>query len=120
MVAHSLGCITAVRWLARHDVKNVGLLLVGAFDQPLPNYAGLDAFMQESVDYRQVRPKISRATVIVAQNDPIAPYQFGVAMVNQLGAKLIVRPNGGHFLTSDGFTEFPLALTELKRVAGVD
>lgn len=29
LVAHSLGCITAVRWLARHDVKNVGLLLVG-------------------------------------------------------------------------------------------
>lgn len=120
LVAHSLGCITAVRWLARHDVKNVGLLLVGAFDQPLPNYAGLDEFMQGSVDYRQVRPKISRATVIAAQNDPIAPYQFGVAMANRLGAKLIVRPDGGHFLTSDGFTEFPLALTELKRVAGVD
>ncbi|MGJ3921554.1 RBBP9/YdeN family alpha/beta hydrolase [Limosilactobacillus mucosae] len=120
LVAHSLGCITAVRWLARHDVKNVGLLLVGAFDQPLPNYAGLDEFMQGSVDYRQVRPKISRATVIVAQNDPIAPYQFGVAMANRLGAKLIVRPDGGHFLTSDGFKEFPLALTELKRVAGVE
>lgn len=120
LVAHSLGCITAVRWLARHDVKNVGLLLVGAFDQPLPSYPELDEFMQGSVDYRQVRPKIGRATVIVAKNDPIAPYQFGVAMANRLGAKLIVRPDGGHFLTSDGFEKFPLALDELKRIAGVD
>ena len=50
----------------------------GAFDQPLPDYAGLDEFMQGGVDYRQVRPKISRATVITAQNDPIAPYQLGL------------------------------------------
>ena len=116
LIAHSLGCVTALRFVERHAINNVSLLLVGAFDQGLPAYPDLDYFMQPSPDYAKITPKINKATVITAKDDPIAPYQASVAVAKKIKAKLIVQPTGGHFLSSDGFTNFPLALKELSRV----
>ncbi|WP_295729204.1 alpha/beta hydrolase [uncultured Limosilactobacillus sp.] len=113
MVAHSLGCLAALRYVNRHSLHDVRLLLVGAFAQPLPHYPELNHFMEPALDFQKIRAKVSRAVVITAQNDPIAPYQDSVAVANQLNAKLIVRPTGGHFLSSDGFQKFPLVKTEL-------
>lgn len=116
IIAHSLGCVTALRFVERHSIQNVNLILVGAFADPLPTYPDLNQFMDPRPDYQQIKSKINQATVITAQDDPIVPYQFGVAVANHLGAKLIVRPNGGHFLTSDGYSHFPLVLDELKKM----
>ena len=117
LVAHSLGCVTALRFIERHQIKDARLLLVGAFDQGLPAYPELDNFMQPAPDYGQIAPKVSKATVIAAKNDPIAPYKNSIQVAHHVNAKLIVQETGGHFLTSDGFTQFPLALKELQRLA---
>lgn len=117
LIAHSLGCITTLRYLERHHVTDARLLLVGAFDQGLPAYPSLDDFMRPTPDYQQITPKISKATVITAKDDPIAPYQDSVAVANKIRAKLIVQEHGGHFLSSDTFTTFPLALKELAKLA---
>lgn len=116
LVAHSLGCISALRFIERHQLTDARLLLVGAFDQPLPAYPQLDSFVTPPVDYQQVTPKISKATVITAKDDPIAPYQGSVAVAHHLGVKLIVQATGGHFLDADGFKRFPLAEKELRRI----
>lgn len=113
IVTHSLGCLATLRFVNRHQLHDVRLLLVGAFAQPLPQYPELNQFMKPALDFKQIRSKTSQAVVITAQDDPIAPYQDSVAVANQLGAKLIVRPTGGHFLSSDGFQQFPLVKTEL-------
>lgn len=117
IVAHSLGCISALHFLERHPIHDARLLLVGAFDQPLPSYPQLNSFVLPPLDYQQVAPKVSQATVITAKDDPIAPYQGSVAVAKHLGAKLIVQATGGHFLGPDGFTEFPLVAKELQRIA---
>lgn len=117
LVAHSLGCVTALRFVARHHLHKVRLLLVGAFDQGLPAYPELDSFMTPAPDYEKITPKVSQATVITAKNDPIAPYRDSVDVAHRLDAKLILQDTGGHFLTSDGFRKFPLVLRELQRLA---
>lgn len=117
LVAHSLGCITALRYIERHHIKDARLLLVGAFDKELPAYPELDEFMKERPHYEHLLPKLAKATVITAKDDPIAPYQNSIEIANKIRAKLIVKEKGGHFLTSDGFTKFPLALKELNRLA---
>lgn len=117
LVAHSLGCVTALRYVERHKLSGVRLLLVGAFDEGLPSYPELNSFVQPPIDYEKVKPKLAGATVICAQDDPIAPYKDGVAVSQHIGAKLIVQPTGGHFLSSEGYREFPLALRELRRLA---
>lgn len=117
LIAHSLGCITALRYLERHQVKNARVLLVGAFDLPLPAFPQLDKFMSPAPDYRNISPKISKGVVITAKDDPIAPYKYSVTVANKIRAKLIVRENGGHFLASDGFTKFPFLLKELMNIS---
>ncbi len=72
--------------------------------------------MKPAIDLKKLQDKVSQAVVITAQNDPIAPYQYSVAVANQLGAKLILRPTSGNFLTADGFREFPLVKTELEKM----
>lgn len=114
IIAHSLGCITALRFVEQHRIKNVNLILVGAFAEPLPAYSELNAFMEPKPNYSNIKAKLAQATVITAQNDPIAPYQYAVAVANGINAKLLLRPTGGHFLTSDGYQQFPLVLDELR------
>ena len=115
-MAHSLGCVTALRYLARHpEIKGANLVLVGAFVDPLPTYPSLDAYMAGELDLKDLQPQLHRATVIVAKDDYVAPYQLGVAVAKGLGAKLIVQDRGGHFLTSDGYEQFPLVLINISR-----
>lgn len=116
IVAHSLGCIAALRFVERYQLEKVNLILVGAFAKPLPSYPQLDSFMTPPIDYSNIKPKIGHAVVITAQNDPIAPYQYAVEVANHIGAKLYVQPQGGHFLSSDGFTKFPLVQQELEQM----
>ncbi|MCH5387976.1 alpha/beta hydrolase [Limosilactobacillus fermentum] len=55
LVAHSLGCVTALRYLARHpEIKGANLVLVGAFVDPLPTYPSLDAYMAGELDLKEV------------------------------------------------------------------
>lgn len=117
LVAHSLGCISALRFIERHRINDARLLLVGAFDQPLPTYPQLDRFVTPPLQYDQVTPKVSQATVIAAQDDPIAPFTGNAQVARTLNAKFIGQATGGHFLSSDGFTTFPLAAKELQRIA---
>lgn len=117
LVAHSLGCISALRFIERHSLADARLLLVGAFDQPLLAYPQLAAFTTPALRYDQVAPKVSKATVIAAQDDPIAPFKGSARVAHALGAKFIAQATGGHFLSSDGFTTFPLAAKELQRIA---
>lgn len=87
-----------------------------AFAEKLPAYPELASFVQPALDYDKIQERLAKATVICAQNDPIAPYQDGVAVAHGIGAKLIVQNTGGHFLTSDGYRSFPLALKELRQL----
>lgn len=73
--------------------------------------------MVPTPNYQQINPKISKATVITAKDDPIAPYKNSIEVANKIRAKLIVQETGGHFLSSDGFTKFPLVLKELNKLA---
>lgn len=116
-MAHSLGCISALRFIERHQISDARLLLVGAFDQPLPTYPQLDGFVTPPLQYDQVTPKVSQATMIAAQDDPIAPFKGSAQVARTLNAKFISQATGGHFLSSDGFTTFPLAAKELQRIA---
>lgn len=118
LIAHSLGCIAALRWIERHeDAHNIGLVLVGAFDKPLPAYKVLDPFVMPPLDYSKVKNKVTEPVVITAKDDPIAPMRGSLSVPEHLGAQAVLCANGGHFLASNGFTKFPAALSELTQTA---
>lgn len=126
VVGHSLGCVTALRYLLRVDPPRpvAGVLLAAGFWQPLSaaSSAGLgeddvrriDGFVGTSLDFERLR-RLARAFVVVsAEDDPIVPHELSRNLATSLGARFVSLPHGGHLMEEDGLTEFPLAYDELR------
>ncbi len=97
-VAHSLGCITLLRYLDSLPAERQigGFILVSGFSS-LPSGTlskQLDPFIKDPVDYEHLRKMAAKS----------------------LDAKMVTVAKGGHFMGSDGFTEFPLLLGELSHL----
>ena len=76
----------------------------------------LEAFCQPPLDYAQIKTKVSAATIITARDDYIAPADLAVQVSQRLAAKLIELSTGGHFLTNDGYQQFPLVKAECLKL----
>lgn len=118
-VAHSLGCISLLRYLDSlpGERKIGGLILVSGFSGPLPILPALDAFTATPIDYARIRQMTPHRIVIGAADDAIVPYALTEALGKSLEAKSVKLEKGGHFLADDGFTEFPRVLDELRAIA---
>ncbi|MAI90942.1 alpha/beta hydrolase [Ponticaulis sp.] len=120
IVAHSLGSISTLRALSDlpADTRIGGLVLVSGFYDTLDVIPALDEFLDSGVDFDRVNEMVDACVVITARNDELVPYQLSDRLAAAMGCKLIVLNEGGHFLGSDGYTEFPLVLNELMRLRG--
>lgn len=109
-VAHSLGCIALLDYLQQLNPQpNIGgLLLVSGFYQPVPGYALINPFVAHALQPTQLIALSPQRVVIAAQDDPVVPYALSQQLSEQLQARFISLPQGGHFLGSDGFTQFQL------------
>lgn len=116
-VAHSLGSITLLRFLEKHTSNTPigGYILVSGFNERPPTLPQLDRFITPDIDYGKLVQRASSRIVIAAPDDAVVPYRFSQALAKSLDARFITVEQGNHFLGSDGFTEFPLVLTELQK-----
>lgn len=118
-VAHSLGSITLLKFLEKATLKDAigGYILVSGFNARLPQLPELDSFTSPSIDCDRLTQITDNRVVIAAIDDPIVPYALSRELATCLQAKFVPAEHGGHFLGSDGFTEFPLVLAELQNIA---
>lgn len=117
-VAHSLGCISLLRYLARKTATSVGgFVLVSGFSEPLPQLPQLDPFIAPADVLERARAIAARRTVIAARDDAIVPYESTWRLARQLQARFVTVDRGGHFLGSEGFTEFGLVYEHLVAMA---
>lgn len=109
VVAHSLGCITALRALATHGTgwRLGGLVLVSPFESPVEPLPELDPFTAEPVDLSSVIEATDLRTVICSDNDTRVPTSLSWAVASRLQADLQTVRGAGHFRGDDGFTELP-------------
>lgn len=114
-VAHSLGCITLLRFLLRQNSSQPigGLVLVSGFAQSLPTLPILDEFVEQPLDYHQLIQRASQCAGIAAKDDPIVPFAFSKELMEQLKADFFEVDKGGHFLEGDGFTALPIVFDVL-------
>lgn len=114
-VAHSLGCITLLRFLLRQTSSQPigGLVLVSGFAQSLPTLPILDEFVEKPLDYDQLIQLASRRTGIAAKDDPIVPYAFSKELMEHIEGDFFEVDKGGHFLEGDGFTALPIVFDVL-------
>lgn len=106
-VAHSLGVITLLKFLERHQTTDIGgMVLVSGFSKPIQGFDALDEFIVKShVDVSKLS-KIKHKHVFISSNDSIVPMSYSVELAQQLNSAYTVIPDAGHFLASDGYVEF--------------
>jgi len=120
VIGHSLGCVTALRALARLERPwtLAGLILVAGFVDPLPGWPKLDEFVDEPIDVAPLIASIPRRTVFISDDDPGVPLELTRRLAQLLEAELITVPGAGHFSDATGFVEFPELVPVIERMSG--
>lgn len=113
IVAHSLGTITTLGFLAKNNLKPAGVVLVSGFYQSLHTIPELTPFADFYA--KQSACCNLKSHVIAALDDHIVPHQYSDALAQHLKADYIRLNQGGHFLDREGWTTFPLVLDLIKK-----
>ncbi|WP_433464875.1 RBBP9/YdeN family alpha/beta hydrolase [Spirillospora sp. CA-128828] len=106
VVAHSLGCLTVLRYLRTlPDPWHLGtLVLVSGFVDQLPALPELNSYIGDGCDVKELINNIGRLTIIRSDADPYVPPGHTDRLAGLLGVSTEVVPGAGHFLASDGVT----------------
>ena len=114
-VAHSLGVITLLHFLQRHDYQTIGgMILVSGFSGPISDFSPLDAYITKSKVDTSYFHDIKKKLVYLSDNDDLVPPKLTIQLAKEIDAPYITVPNGGHFLGREGYTTFPQVVNSLK------
>lgn len=111
LVGHSLGCITLLHFLSRHQpTKLGGLILAAGFTETLPRLPELDNYISaSSPDFSVLKQINMPKQCLISNNDDHVPTKLTEHMAQQLSSPLVRIENGGHLMAENGFTELPQA-----------
>lgn len=118
-IGHSLGCVTALRYILEKDIKIKGAILVSGFinENPMDEQTeGLQEFVDEPLDIARIKNLIPSRIVITATDDDIVPTKATQKLAEALDSNLIILSSGKHFIARDGYTEFPVLLNEIQKL----
>lgn len=121
-VAHSLGCITTLRFLEslKEDEKVGGAVLVGGFGSDL-NYSGynheLSSFFEIPINWAKIKNHSGKFVSIHSSDDPFVSLENGELFKQMLNAETFVVPNMKHFSGDDGVNELPIALESVLKIS---
>lgn len=115
-VGHSLGCITALRYLSGRPAEQRagGIIMVSGFSEPVPLLPELDGFTASPLENLESLTGIAHRAVLVSLNDEIVPPAYTLRLSQQLAAPLYGLPGCGHFLDRDGFETLPQVAALLR------
>ncbi|OOM80225.1 alpha/beta fold hydrolase [Clostridium sp. BL-8] len=118
-IGHSLGCVTALRYILEKNIKIKGVILVSGFinENPMDEQTeGLQEFVDGSLDIERIKSLIPSRIVITATDDDIVPTESTQNLAESLDANLIILSSGKHFIARDGYTNFPVVLNEIRKL----
>jgi predicted alpha/beta hydrolase family esterase len=118
IVAHSLGCILAVRWVlanpeqARKALR--GLLLVAPADVDSPDHTPNEVRTFAPIPTTELPVP---ALVVASTSDPYCPYGRAASLATAWGASLCNIGDAGHINVEAGFGPWPLGMALLRRLS---
>ena len=125
-VGHSVGCQTILRYLEQCSSKEkIGgaVFVAGWFKlenlESEEEWKIMKPWLETSIEYQKIRilGGSNKFTAILSDNDPFVSVKENEDMFkNQLGAKVIIKNNLGHFTKDDGVAKLPVALEELLKM----
>ncbi len=116
-VAHSLGVITLLHFLQRHDYQNIGgMILVSGFSGLISDSSVLNSYITKSKIDTNYFKDIKKKLVYLSDNDDLVPPKLTIELAKEIDAPYITVPNGGHFLGREGYTTFSQLVDSLKQM----
>ena len=115
ILAHSLGCLATIEWLARNPGIAAGAFLVAPPDPEGPEFpAAITGFSRP-------RQRLAGPMLVVGSNDdPYAGWDYTVATAATIGAPLVELDSAGHISTASGRGPWPHGRRLLEQfVAGL-
>lgn len=123
LVGHSLGGVSVLRLLQRHDTGAEGAFAGVVFVASMSGEVGYEAlapFFSPEFDWRRIRRAAREFRVLHAVDDPVTGEATGehvVRFVRELGAEARVTASGGHFPSSgESRLELPDAVRLIREV----
>ncbi len=117
LVGHSLGVPAILRYLEtlseEHPIK--GIVLVSGPAKSVGREF-VDKFLDQPFNFELIKCRVTNVAVIHGDNDPNVPLDHAHLLSEQLNAKLVIIPNGGHLNGSSGWKTLPQALEVLKEI----
>jgi hypothetical protein len=107
IIAHSLGCLLAMRLAESHPYKSMILVSGWDFDDLYENHK---LFWETKIDHEKIKNNVKNIFVVHSDNDPFSTAFCAEEMSKRLGGKFFLIKNGKHFTSKDGFTEMPILL----------
>ena len=129
-VGHSIGGQAILRYLEKlqDDVKIGGVIFVsGWFDLTEFSYTKEPEYEEESrritkpwikspINFDKIREHSGNFVAIFSDNDPYVLLSNKEIFEKNLGAKIIIEKNKGHFREEDNIKELPIVIEELLKM----
>ncbi len=122
-VGHSIGCQTILRYLQelKSDIKVGKIILVAPWFR-LKMYETKEEveiakpWIERKIDFTKVLLHTKDITSIFSNNDYFVYVEDSEILKKNLGSKIIIEKNKGHFSGSDGIKKLPSVLNELTKI----
>ena len=123
-IGHSLGCQTIFRYLQSPEITEAGGVICIAPWLILANMNTDEEktiarpWLENPINFSQIKKVVKKISIIFSDNDPFVPLVENKGLfVVKLDPTIIVEQGKGHFAESDGVTELPIAIEELKKMS---
>lgn len=110
VIAHSIGCLLAMRLAEYVPFKRMILVSGWDFDDLTE---GHKLFWKNKINHAAIKKNVKEIFVVHSDNDPYITTFSAEEMSKRLGGKFILIKGGGHFQAKDGFTKMPKLLNLL-------
>jgi len=130
-VGHSMGGQTVLRYLASLSEESVcgGVVLVASFtriDQTVLERDGEEItaiakpWLETPIHWAKILPHATKFTCIFSDDDPYVALSETDVFKKNLGAKIVLEHNKGHFDDGHGVTELPSALKSILELINIE
>lgn len=123
-VGHSIGCQAIMRYLEKlPDNEKVGGAIFVAGWFKLENLEDDETretakpWIETPVNFEKIKTVLPKSTLIISDNDPYNAFEENKQRFTEIGSEIIVLHGVGHITTEDGFSELPVVLEELLKMA---
>jgi hypothetical protein len=117
-IGHSIGCLAILKHLQGENTKAGGCVLVAPY-LALPSTDEDGTVKKVHEEWRETRldfgkiKNLSRFSAVFSDDDPCVPLDETKALMEKIGAKIIIEKGKGHFGRSDGIKSLPVVSEEV-------